>query len=228
MKKTLTLLITLTLLLTSCTTTAPVENSTDSDNSTAVTSAIPTTTLKDEGIKIIEELSALASNDNYANLYSTSDELVSIITSIGQTDYSTPTTIYEITGIAKLATQLSGSSDAMPDLGELQPIIEEKMSLSIAGIINGLDGVNTIAATSMLVSSTHGFHYEGLEEITTYIYEYPGDFSVIVTFIPEYNNIVLASGQFISNNFNQSMGSLSELATLAPLAGISIETIPVE
>lgn len=155
------------------------------------------TSLKQKGLDIAATLDFLAEDKDYAKLFTTSNEIISIVTDIGKEDYSNPRAIFEIKGLSEaMMDQISGDFTLSQ---ELKYIIENRFSAALSGQISAMNGTTYLAVTSIL-NYNESFIFSDITEPTTYLYLYDGDYSVIVDFNPFYDDVVSASGTIILNN----------------------------
>ncbi len=155
----------------------------------ANTSAV---SLYDRGLKMAQVVDKMAEDDAYLALFSTNDELKQIAQEIGSQDYTTPKTVYAITGAGDMMLKMAD----LPKDETLQRVIEQKTSSAWTTQVNSLQGTVLLAATSILLYD-ESFVYEGLKVPTTYLYLYDGVYGVTVTYIPYEQNVVRAIASFI-------------------------------
>ena len=156
------------------------------------------TSLKQKGLDIAVMMDYLAENKDYAELFSSSDDINKIITSIGKEDYSNPRVVFEIKGLEEAMLNLISGDLTLSQ--ELKDIMGNKFSTAFGGQINAINGVEHLAATSIL-NYSDSFIFNDVTEPITYLYLYDGDYSVIVNFNPFYeDDVVSASGTVILNN----------------------------
>ncbi len=145
---------------------------------------------------LIDEVIMLAASEDYLNLVTGQGEIRNIIDDIAAQDYSSALSTYQLDGVNELIMEF------MLAEGSLDPQIEEIVGTRMAGVlpgqINAMNGTETLAATSIL-SHSNSFIFEGLDKPTIYLYTFDHDYSFMVQFTPNQQNIVNANINIIAN-----------------------------
>lgn len=151
-----------------------------------------TVSLYDQGLEMAQVIDKMAEDDTYLQLFSQNDALKQIAQKIGSQDYTTPKAVYAITGAGATMLQMAD----IPKDETLQKVIEQKTSTAWTTQINSIQGAEFLAVSSILLYD-ESFLYEGLQEPTTYLYTYDGEYSVAVTYIPYENGVVKATASIL-------------------------------
>lgn len=172
-----------------------------------------TVSLYDKGLEMAQLLDKMAEDDAYVQLFSQNDGLKQVIQDIGSQTYTTPKAVYAVTDAGTLLLQMAD----LPKDETLQKVIEQKTSTAWTTQINGIQGAEFLAATSILLYD-ESFLYEGLQKPTTYLYTYDGGYSVAVTYIPYENGVVKATASILKAD-----ASIVEL--LKQIPNVTIEEV---
>lgn len=172
-----------------------------------------TVSLYDKGLEMAQMLDKMAEDDTYFQLFSQNDALKQIVQKIGSQDYTTPKAVYAVTGAGEILLQMAD----LPEDATLQKVVEQKTSSVWTTQINGIQGAEFLAATSILFYD-ESFVYEGLQKPTTYLYTYDGEYSVAVTYIPYENSVVKATTSILK-------ADASVLDMLKQIPGVTIEEV---
>ncbi len=172
-----------------------------------------TVSLYGKGLEMAQLLDKMAEDDAYVQLFSQNDGLKQVIQNIGSQTYTTPKAVYAVTDAGALFLQMAD----LPKDETLQKVIERKTSTVWTTQINGIQGAEFLAATSILLYD-ESFLYEGLQKPTTYLYTYDGAYSVAVTYIPYENGVVKATASILK-------ADASILELLKQIPDITIEEV---
>lgn len=168
------------------------------------------TLLYTKGLELIQRMDIMAESEEYINLVSASPELEETISRIGEGNYSEPKAVYKITIPKDAAASLYMGEKITNVPKELMKEIERRCIAAIPTKINALNGSKFVAATSV-VTLGDSFIKDDLKNNTLYIYLYEGEYSAMVSFFPENENIVGASASFVINDFLNQITSDSEM-----------------
>jgi len=147
--------------------------------------------LYDEGLKVISVMREMAESEDYVALLSGNTELKTIVSAVGEGDYTSPKAVYEISLTDMVqADMLSQLSDT------LKTYVTNKMQASVPLQLNASGGANVIAAAS-ICSAGSTFVCEGATKPVTYLYTYEDAVPVCISFTPGADSTVSASGNFI-------------------------------
>ena len=171
-------------------------------------------TLYDKGLEIAKTIDMLAESDIYRTIADAGNGVSELMDKIGQQDYETPVAAVKISGDYDKLFDLIFNAEGLEIDDEIKNIIKVKYDFNsyMASILNARDGVEMIAAASLLTDKDI-FLYDGLSEKMTYLYLYDGDFAASVTFTPYDDGIVEACGMIVKNIFEDTTpeGILSAL-----------------
>lgn len=189
--------------------------------------------LYDKGLELTVEMDYLAESSQFIDLMSSSPSILDAIGNMSAGDYSSPLAVYRIDIPEEAvfsALSLVSEKDFAPDLlpKGIKKAILKRCSLSAASMLNGIEGAEHLAATSV-INASRSFLYDGLGSPCLFIYEYGGDFSSIVSFVPEEDGVVSAASYFIKTSsikdLQNSSGNFAGIAESLNLSGITIEQI---
>lgn len=151
--------------------------------------------LYEHGLEVVARMAEMAGSREYVGLYTSSPELAGILSSVGEGDFSEPSAVYRIRATKGVASVLElAELDTLPD--ELRANVEEKMFLTLATQINGMEGTAALAAAS-LCTAEKLFVSGELTENEIYLYVYENATPAAVTFVMGENGAVAARGMFI-------------------------------
>lgn len=155
-------------------------------------------TLYDRGLEVVSLLEEMARNEEYIRIFTVNDEISAIIEKTANGDYCEPAAVYEILipteSIASLYEE-AGALDGMSE--ELKRMVEQKMIGSVISQINAMGGAENLAASAVCTAGTV-FTSEELKHDTIYLYVYENTAPVAVTFTKGDENIVSASGNYLT------------------------------
>lgn len=162
--------------------------------------------LQSRGLELLQKLDRMAQSSEYVGFCSGSEEIAREIEQIGAADYSQPQAVYEVILPEKiLGMPVQGLSE------ELQEDLLNRMFASLPSQLNAAQGVNVLAASSVLTVSDH-FIDKTLKERALYFYLYGGEWSGAVYFLPGEENILSAGANFVKNEELAAVSSEEELA----------------
>ena len=166
--------------------------------------------LYDRGMGVIERMDHMAESDAYVSLFTVEGTINDKIKSMGEGDYSSPKAVYKITVTnAELDRYLQGDADLNLS-EELQKELRRKVIASIPTYINALNGAETLAASSIITTGDSFLSDESAYQI--YFYLYDGEYSAAVSFAPNDEGIVNATGVFIVNEALNEVKSPENMA----------------
>lgn len=166
--------------------------------------------LYDRGMSIIEKMDSMAESQDYISLFTGEGTITDKIKSMGEGDYSAPKAVYKITITnAELDRYIQGDNDV--ELSEeLQEEVRKKVVASIPTYINAMNGAETLAASSIITTGDSFLSDESTYQI--YFYLYDGEYSAAVSFVPNDEGIVNATGVFITNEALNEVKSPENMA----------------
>lgn len=155
--------------------------------------AKPAASLREKGLELAEAMSALAGSQEYRDAVSASAELGDVITRMAG-DYSAPKAVYAVTLSEGTVEALLGTGETLPE--SLADWFMGRACASIGNMIASKQGVSALAAAAS-VSYGRSFVYAGLEKPVLYLYQYDGDYSVAVSFVPGDDTAVSGAATFV-------------------------------
>ena len=157
---------------------------------------IPGKTLYGHGQDVVSVMVEATLLEEYVQTYTGSTEIVEIVQSIGTGDYTTPKAVYcikvsdeTLIGLAEVGN-MDGASESLRDT------IKDRVFGSLMTQINGMSGVNNLAASSVCTMGKT-FVNEEVTENQIYLYTYENGKPVAVTFVVGEDGSVSASGTFV-------------------------------
>lgn len=174
------------------------------------------------------QLQAMAQSDIYPVLFSASSEMLDLIRSWGEGDYSAPSAAYRITFDADALTSsplLSAvSSEPLP--AELKPLLSKRLITALPAMLNGTAGTLALAASSIMTVQS-AFPCEEQMDYALYILLYDSGMPVAVAFYPEEPGAAGMTACFLVSEITTTDFSLSELSDMLSQlsAPVSIESL---
>ena len=158
-------------------------------------------------LELILSLDEMAESEEYRKLFSASDEVGAIISDMGAGDYSSPKAIYKINEIE--LNQNSADLSTLPV--NLQEKVKKKMIGAIPTMLNSVNGTESLAASS-IITDTKYFNYPAETKPYIYLYAYDGNYSIMLLYMPYNDNLVGATGYFVTNNSFDDISSANSIA----------------
>ena len=166
--------------------------------------------LYQEGLSTVSVMEEMAENEDWVNLFSSNQNLASILSAVGDGDYSHPKAVYQIR-----------LSDAFSDT--LQAYLRATVQSSIAAQINAKGGADALAAASACTASRI-FFCDDLHENLLYLYTYENAAPAMISFLVGEDGAVSATGLFILYN-GFPTGSAAEIQQF--LSSLNVEVTEV-
>ena len=215
MKKTITMILTASLLmLTACSTETTTTNN---------------PSLEHKGLELIAEVDTLAENEEYISLLGGGPELTDMIADIASGDYATPKAVFVMKDLDKTVLDAMLGEQSLSD--DVADMIKGKFASVLPSQINAMGGVSNVAVSSMLTHSD-SFIYEGLTTTNTYLYTFDSNYCFMVNFVPNDENIVNANVTIVMNEDLASADSVEEVEDFMKNAlsfeEVSVSTATVE
>lgn len=161
-----------------------------------------------KGLELITQMDKAAESESYRQLMSGSDELNQIVEDIAGGDYSIPKAVYK-TSVAEGEALKAFSGLAIDELPEeIRSSVDKKLMASIPSQINAAEGVNMIAATSVLTTSDVVL-LDNIDGNQLYVFIYD-DITAMVSYIPYEDGIVYASANFVKLDNIESSDDLTD------------------
>ena len=162
-------------------------------------SSAETKALYTQGLEVIQLMFEMTQSEEYIDLCGGSSEIKSVVQNISTGDYTTPKAVYAISisdenlaAIAEL-NKMDNSSKG------LKSFLMQRILGSIMTRINGMGGVDNIAAASICTGGKT-FVCENVNENVIYLYTYDNAVPVAVTFTVGEEHAISASGVFVIND----------------------------
>ena len=141
-----------------------------------------TSTLKEHGLQLTQQMRQLANDQEYLNFCSHSKDVNKIVADIAQYQYDSPEKVFSVSHL------IADSSN---------PSINDRKVRSIPSQLNALSGAAALAAASLFVADDAFFYGMDLKDPTIYLYLYDGDWQSMVIFRPVREGIVQANSYFV-------------------------------
>lgn len=165
--------------------------------------------LYEHGLDVVSLMVEAARSESYLQVYTGSDELLEIVKTIGEGEFTVPKVVYAVKLPVKMLWELTDYIK-MGDLSEeLTNALNGKMLGALVTRINALSGANYLAATSVCTMGKT-FVKSDLTEDVIYIYVYEDATPVAITFTVGEGGAVSASGTFIIHD-EFTCGSAEEI-----------------
>lgn len=142
--------------------------------------------LAEKGLELIDRMNRLARNEEYLSIMTGASEIRDEIAVITATDYTKPREIYLVDGAAFVADTTDFIRNYM----------RKRTLRSVASMINGRNGTQSLAATAML-QVDDAFRCEAVGHTVIFLYTYGSPYSVLVTYDPAEDGTVMALASFV-------------------------------
>lgn len=180
--------------------------------------------IRQESIRLAEEMDDFAESEEYRKLYVASDFLDEILDELAAGDYSSPETIYwGKSPEAAIFQYLSGDSgkEASGLSQELQDAAMLRLNAAVAaGVINGGYGAETVAATTVVTTGKSYIMPEDWDENILVVLQYEGSYSVLVSFMKSGEGVITSNASFVKNEDGDLRDRLTEI-----LPGLELEAV---
>lgn len=162
----------------------------------SIKSNVETKSLYAQGLEVVQIMSEMTQTEEYVDIHTGNSEIKTVIQNISTGDYSSPKAVYAISitddNLAAMA-ELNSLDSASE---ELKTFLMQRVLGSLMTQINGMSGVENLAASSVCtVGKT--FVNENATEDVIYLYTYENALPVAVTFTIGEDQAVSASGVFV-------------------------------
>ena len=152
--------------------------------------------LYQEGLSTVSVMEEMAENEDWVNLFSSNQNLASILSAVGDGDYSRPKTVYQIRLSDETVSHLTRNADLEAFSDILQAYLRATVQSSIAAQINAKGGADALAAASACTASCI-FFCDDLHENLLYLYTYENAVPAMISFLVGEDGAVSATGLFI-------------------------------
>lgn len=179
--------------------------------------------LKEESIRLTEEMDRMAEDENYLEVYSGNARLNELAAEIGAADYSRPDTVYYAWSPEEAAFDhmTEGEKGEKMYTEEARGWIKQRTnSASIAGMINGRYGVEIIAVTTMLNTGRSYIMPEDWKENLLVVLMYDSGCSALVSFQESGEGVISSTAAFVKDEEDRLLSQLAEI-----LPGVEFEAV---
>lgn len=156
-----------------------------------------TKSLYAQGLEIVQLMTEMT---QYADVYTTSSEVQSVVQNIGTGDYTNPKAVYAISvadeSVAAMAERMALGMGLDRASEELKSCLMERVFSSLITQINARSGADNLAAAS-ICSVGKTFVNENVNENVMYLYTYENAVPAVVIFLVGEDHAISASGVFV-------------------------------
>lgn len=152
--------------------------------------------LYQEGLSTVSVMEEMAENEDWVTLFSSNQNLASILSAVGDGDYSRPKAVYQIRLSDETVSHLTRNADLEAFSDTLQAYLRATVQSSIAAQINAKGGADALAAASACTASRI-FFCDDLHENLLYLYTYENAAPAMISFLVGEDGAVSATGLFI-------------------------------
>lgn len=152
--------------------------------------------LYDHGLDVVSLMVEATRSEAYVEIYTGSDAIMEVLQGIGEGDFTSPKAVYSITADDEviLGTANLGNLDGVSE--DLQSALVSKVYGTLITQLNGLSGVEKLAASSVCTMGKT-FVDNSVTDNVIYLYTYENALPVAVTFTVGEGGAVSAGGTFI-------------------------------
>lgn len=193
-------------------------NTAPAPGSTGYSKPAPTA-LTDKGLALIGIVDKLAECEEYTALHTSSPELAGIIKGIAEQDYTGPQGVFIIENLNSMLFERILLEAKLP--ADIEEIVKSRFVSALPSQINGMNGAETLAATSIL-NYEDSFIFEDLKSPATYLYTYGNGYSFMVSYTPNDENIVNVGVMVVVND------PLSKCSTIEDVTGFFKDALYIE
>lgn len=155
-----------------------------------------TKSLYAQGLEVVQLMAEMTNTEAYIDIHTGDSAIKDIIQSISNGDYSAPKAVYAISITDENLTAMAELGNLDNASEELKSVLMQRVLGSLIPQINGMSGVENLAASSVCtVGKT--FVDENATENAIYLYTYENATPVTVTFTVGEDQAVSASGVFV-------------------------------
>lgn len=149
-----------------------------------------------QGLEVVQLMSEMARSEEYWDAYGAGSEAKAVIQDISVGDYTAPKCVYAIT-VSNEDLAAMAELDRLGDMSEgLRSFLARRAVNSLMTQINGMGGVQSLAASSMCAAGKV-FVNEDAREDVIYLYTYENAVPAAVAFTVGEGHAVSASGVFV-------------------------------
>lgn len=155
-----------------------------------------TKSLYAQGLEVVQLMAEMTNTEAYIDIHTGDSAIKDIIQSISNGDYSAPKAVYAISITDENLTAMAELGNLDNASEELKSVLMQRVLGSLIPQINGMSGVENLAASSVCTLSKT-FVDENAAENVIYLYTYENATPVAVTFTVGEDQSVFASGVFV-------------------------------
>lgn len=152
--------------------------------------------LYQEGLSTVSVMEEMAENEDWVTLFSSNQNMASILSAVGDGDYSRPKAVYQIRLSDETVSHLTRNADLEAFSDTLQAYLRATVQSSIAAQINAKGGADALDAASACTASRI-FFCDDLHENLLYLYTYENAAPAMISFLVGEDGAVSATGLFI-------------------------------
>lgn len=153
-----------------------------------------------QGMELAALMDEMVGSDTYGKIFSTSGEIAEILDQLSEGDYTEPRVVYEVKFSEESKKEMIQSLAPEADLSEmsetLQKALEDKLASAVVSQLNGMCGVNKLAASSICTASKT-FVDDSLKENVIYFYMFADAQPIAVSFKTGEDGAVSADSMFV-------------------------------
>ena len=150
----------------------------------------------EQGLDVIRLMSQITQADEYIELTTGNSGIKTIVKELSAADYSVPSAVYSISIPEDSLSAMAAIEDYDSISDDLKCLLRQKYLAVLMSQINGMAGMEKLAASSVC-SAAKTFVDKSAAEDIVYLYTYENAAPVAVTFILGEDGSVSASGSFI-------------------------------
>ena len=135
------------------------------------------------GLDVISLMSEMTESEKYVELYTGDSDIKAVIEEIGSMDYSQAEKVYEITISDEILSAMAQTQSLENTSDELQKVLKTRVLASFMTQMNGMAGVEKLAASSVCTMGKTFVTDEKSETAVIYIYTFSDAYPVSVTFV---------------------------------------------
>lgn len=186
--------------------------------------------LEKSGLEVVALTDEMAGNDTYVKIYTVGGEILEILETVSEDDYSEPKAVYQISipaeSLSTLVEEMGGGGEPEEMSEALVNSVEKKMFSSLISQLNARDGAVNLAASAVCTAGKTFVNHE-IKEDTIYLYTYENTAPAAVTFIRGEDGTVSATGCFLLYEEFRA-DSESEVAGFFETMGASVKAVTTE
>ena len=183
-----------------------------------------TKSLYAQGLEVVQLMSEMTQTEEYVDINTGNSEIKAVIENISTGDYSTPKAVYAISITDNNLAAMAELGDLNNASEELKDFLMQRVLGSLMTQINGMSGVENLAASSVCAVGKI-FVNENATEDVIYLYTYENAIPVAVTFTVGEDQAVSASGVFVMYD-GFTCGSTDEIQSF--FSDITVEVTEVQ